>query len=178
MNPMSDDFTMTTAYSAIVGDRTAWPRSGTRALAEITDGPEKTLCLLESKRYRMHWMSTADPEVEMIRPLNEAGEVLVASNHPGGVVYVRCDGNVGFLSSDTTREHLFSLINIDDDGLPAEDEVLSCRMCFCRKTRLRSDLLGAILMCRGVRQAVRCRPYSLGSVICRWQERSPDRVFC
>ena len=121
MNPTSDDFTMTTAYSAIVGDRTAWPRSGTRALAEITDGPEKTLCLVESERHRMHWMSTADPEVEMIRLVNEAGEVLVAGNHPGGVVYVRCDGSVGFLSSDTTREHLFSLINIDDDGLPAED---------------------------------------------------------
>ena len=59
--------------------------------------------------------------MEMIRPVNEAGEVLVAGNHPGGVVYVRCDWNVGFLSSDTTREDLFSLISIDDDGLPAED---------------------------------------------------------
>ena len=27
-----------------------------------------------------HGMATADPEVEMIRPVNEAGEVLVAGN--------------------------------------------------------------------------------------------------
>ncbi len=109
-----DHHDVTTAYVAILGKHTAWPRSGKRTMDDITDGPSKTLALLESEKHRVHWMSTADPGIEMIGPLNAAGETLVSSsNHNGGVVYSRCDASVGFLASDTDLSYLRSLITVD-----------------------------------------------------------------
>ena len=104
----------TTAYVAIVGEHTAWPRSGTRIMDDITDGTSKTLALIESEQHRIHWMSTADPGIESIGPLNADGETLLSiSSHNGGVVFSRCDASIGFLPSDTPLSDLLSLISID-----------------------------------------------------------------
>jgi hypothetical protein len=110
----SSDLDVTTAYVAILGERTAWPRSATRSIGQITDGPSKTLALLESEQHRVHWMSTADPGIEMIGPVNLSGDTLLSrTSHNGGVVFSRCDGTVGFLASDTDLGELRSWITID-----------------------------------------------------------------
>lgn len=104
----------TTAYVAILGDDTAWPISQVRLLSQIRDGPDKTLAVLESENNRTHWMSTADPTMGEIDPYSAVGNPLIAqSSHQGEVVYSRCDGSVGTLTSDTDLRHLRALVTID-----------------------------------------------------------------
>jgi hypothetical protein len=112
--PDANGFDATTAYVAVIGEHTAWPRSGTARTFDITDGPSKTLALLESEKHRIHWMSTADPGIEMVGPLNVNRDTLLStSNHNGGVVFSRWNGSVGFLASDFDFRDLLALITVD-----------------------------------------------------------------
>ena len=107
---------ITTAYVAIVGDRTVWPRSGERTIREISDGPANSLAVLESEPHRLHWMSTADPAFEL---LGKADAITAGSHHRGqGGAYCRCDGSVGWLDPDTDDRELSALITIDDEANP------------------------------------------------------------
>ena len=109
--PDASQLAVTTAYVAIIGDHTAWPRTGKRSIRDITDGISNTVALLESEQHRLHWMSTADPEIEMVRQVDT---LLSKSNHQSGVAYCRCDGSVRWLDDDVDDHGLFALITIDD----------------------------------------------------------------
>ncbi len=88
----SPEMRMTTAYVAIIGDHTAWPRTGQRTIEEISDGMGNTLLLVESEKYRLHWMSTADPSIEMVGPINGVGDTLASGGpHNGISIGAFCD---------------------------------------------------------------------------------------
>ena len=97
--PKSRVADVTTAYVAMLGDHTAWPRSGQCQYEDLVDGLSQTVAVLESEMYRLHWMSTADPGIEMIGPTNADGETLLSHGpHIGDSVCVFFDGHVQVLS--------------------------------------------------------------------------------
>ena len=115
-NSPADEFT--TPYVAVIGDNTAWPRSGGRKMSDIVDGASRTLAVLESEKYRLHWMSTADPDIEMI---TDAVELLSNGTHQGGQTYSCLDGFTGFLAWDITLADLLALISIDRRNQPLKE---------------------------------------------------------
>jgi hypothetical protein len=111
----------TTAYVAIIGDHTAWPRSGKRRLKDIIDRRSNTLSVLESETHRLHWMSTADPGIEMIGRVNGDGETFLSRGpHNGFSACAFCDGFVQWLPDDFDFNHLRALTTVDGAESPGD----------------------------------------------------------
>lgn len=49
-----------TNYLAVVGDETVWPRAGTRSDADVTNGRDRTILLVENHGANIHWMEPRD----------------------------------------------------------------------------------------------------------------------
>ena len=50
----------TTNYLAVVGAETAWPPTGRRTRADVTDGQETTIQIVENRGAGVHWMEPRD----------------------------------------------------------------------------------------------------------------------
>jgi hypothetical protein len=75
-----------TNYLAVVGPGTMFPSDGTsRRLADITDGPENTLTVVEVIGAGIHWMEPRELDWRtMSFQLNDRARPSVSSNHPFG----------------------------------------------------------------------------------------------
>ena len=110
---------VTTAYVAILGVHTGWPRSGKRKLADIVDGHSRTLALVESETYRIPWMSTADPGIEMIGPVTANGKTLLTNGpHQGMSTCVFFDVHADCLFPDCDFNALRAMLTIDGGDSP------------------------------------------------------------
>ncbi len=73
-----------TNYVAVVGPGTVFPSDGTsRRLADVTDGPENTLIVVEVVDAGIHWMEPKELDWRtMSFQLNDRTHPSVSSNHP------------------------------------------------------------------------------------------------
>jgi len=73
-----------TNYLAVVGPGTMFPSDGTsRRLADVTDGPENTLIVVEVVSAGIHWMEPRELDWRtMSFQLNDRAHPGVSSNHP------------------------------------------------------------------------------------------------
>jgi Protein of unknown function (DUF1559) len=75
-----------TSYLAVVAPGTMFPSDGTsRRLADVTDGPENTLIVVEVARTGIHWMEPRELDWgSMSFQLNDRTHPSVSSDHPFG----------------------------------------------------------------------------------------------
>jgi hypothetical protein len=73
-----------THFVAVMGPGTMFPSDGTtRCLADVTDGPENTLCVVEVVGAGIHWMEPKELDWRtMSFRLNDSNQPRIASNHP------------------------------------------------------------------------------------------------
>ncbi len=104
-----------TSFVAVVGPGTMFPSDGTsRRLADVTDGPENTLIVVEVASTGIHWMEPRELDWTMMSfRLNDRTRPSVSSNHPTGVAYP----GPHVLSVDDMVTHLRE--NIPPDTLKA-----------------------------------------------------------
>ncbi len=109
---------VTTSYLAISGDRTAWPRSGIRKPRDFEDGLSNTLLVVECEKHRLHWMSTGDPDMQMIGALDGNGTTILShaahgvGKHRGSHVTFG-DGHTEFVRHDIDFRTLRAMLTID-----------------------------------------------------------------
>ena len=109
-----------TNFVAVVGPGTMFPSDGTsRRLADVTDGPENTLIVVEVVDAGIHWMEPKELDwATMSFRLNDGTHPSVSSNHPfrgssyPGPHVLTVDDMVTGLPRDLPAETLRSLLTI------------------------------------------------------------------
>jgi Protein of unknown function (DUF1559) len=108
-----------TNYFAVVGPGTIFPSDGTsRRLAEVTDGPENTLIVVEVVDPGIHWMEPKELDWgTMSFRLDDQTHSSIASNHPAGFEYsgphvLTVNGMVTNLPRNLRPETLKALLTI------------------------------------------------------------------
>ncbi len=109
-----------TSYVAVVGPGTMFPSDGTsRRLADVTDGPENTLMVVEVVSAGIHWMEPRELDWRtMSFQLNDRAHPSVSSNHPvwgssyPGPHVVTVNGMVTYLPRKLRAETLRALLTI------------------------------------------------------------------
>jgi hypothetical protein len=105
---------VTTPYIAFVGNQTVWPRDEYVKLS-LRYPRSKTALVVESERYRLHWMSTGDPGIESLGPPgNKLQTSPVATMHDHGLC-VLCDGAIEGIEAGVDHESLRELLTIEKE---------------------------------------------------------------
>jgi type II secretory pathway pseudopilin PulG len=107
-----------TTYLAVVSPGSCLQPARPRPLAEITDGHNSTLIVLDvNAEHAVHWMSPADAGESLALSFAAAGQ----TSHPGGTQGLFVDGTVRFLSQSTKLPTLRTLISIAGDDEVANE---------------------------------------------------------
>ena len=113
----------TTAYLAIVGPDTAWPEGEVTTLADITDGTNDTLLVVEASPSGVFWTEPRDLHTLQAAPgVNKAGQG-ISSRHEGGANACFADGSVKFLPNDLSRTVWQALTTIDGGESVGRDQL-------------------------------------------------------
>ncbi len=108
-----------TSYAAVVGPETIWPGDEIIRLADMKDGTENTLALVEAAGTGIHWMEPRDVPVRAARAgINKAPGLGICSRHPMGVEAVYADGSVHFLNDFISLETLEALFTRAGGEMP------------------------------------------------------------
>jgi hypothetical protein len=115
-----------TNYVAIVGKQTAWPGSKSASHADIKDGEENTIILVEVENSGIHWMEPRDLEFDtMSFQINDPTGNSIRGNHrfeKGKLFWKRkipcvnaatCDGSARSLPHSIDETTLKALLTID-----------------------------------------------------------------
>jgi len=98
-----------TNYLAILAPGGCFPPMESRTLADITDGPDHTLLVIEvPAESATPWMSPTDASEDSIRSALMSGK----SPHPSGLQAALADGRVLVLSNEIKPETLRALVSI------------------------------------------------------------------
>jgi hypothetical protein len=99
-----------TNYLAVVGDETVWPGSKAVTSADVTDGPNTTIMLVENSGANVHWMEPRDLSLtDMDLRLNSPGGVSSLYEDPAVVML---DGSVQRLRPTLKPAVLRALLTI------------------------------------------------------------------
>ena len=105
--------TTLTSYLALVGPQTVFPHIGTRSLADITDGPDKTILLVEVHGFGIHWLEPRDISPAQYEALvRKASLKNFTRNHPGYGIVSYADGNVSMIPDTISPTDLQALMTI------------------------------------------------------------------
>jgi hypothetical protein len=105
-----------TTYLAVVAPGGYFKLSAPRKIADIKDGRDLTLMLIEvSEKHAVHWMSPNDATEELILNREADGDF----SHPRGAWAACVSGRMLFLPPDTKPDVLRALVSIDagDDAV-------------------------------------------------------------
>lgn len=104
-----------TSYLALVGPQTAFPHVGTRSLSDITDGPDKTILLVEVHNSGIHWLEPRDISPAQYEALiRKASPNHFPRNHPGYGIVSYADGTVSTIPDTISPSDLRALMTIAD----------------------------------------------------------------
>jgi len=107
------DGVLITDYVVVTGPGTAFPDDGTTSLADITDGLENTILLLEIDRSDIYRSEPRDLRIDdMSFVINDPSRPSVSSSHPDGVTVGFADGAVYRLDPSIRPETLRALLTI------------------------------------------------------------------
>jgi hypothetical protein len=105
--------TTQTSYCTLVGPQTVFPHVGARSLDDISDGPDKTILLVEVRGSGIHWLEPRD-----ISPAQYEALVRAATpknhtrNHVDCGVVSYADGHVATLPDTVSPTDLRALMTI------------------------------------------------------------------
>ena len=97
-----------THFVAVVGDDTCFPPNSPRRLRDISDGPARTVLLLECPESQIEWFEPNDASVD------EAIDIVRGSKRHGGVYASFADGSVHLLRHSSPEATLRKLFNGSD----------------------------------------------------------------
>jgi len=104
-----------TRYLAVVGPNTAFPGREPRRLADLPDGPTRTLVLVESN-LEVNWLEPRDLDFAAISfEIRNSGPPGLGSPHPPGSNAAYLSGRVEVLTDDRPPDYIRSLIDGADD---------------------------------------------------------------
>ena len=98
-----------TTYLAVVGADCAFPGSEPRRFADITDGTDATIMVIDADSERaVHWMSPRDIEADdVIESVKES-----EGNHDGKTIVAFAAGNISSVENDIDEEELCAMLTI------------------------------------------------------------------
>jgi len=102
-----------TIYVAIVGDETMWPPAGNRTLADVSDGEDKTLLLVESSEHRTHWMAPNDIKFSDVAARPPGDDSGLGDEHHSGANFLFTNGAMHFIAPILSLCELKALATID-----------------------------------------------------------------
>lgn len=104
-----------TTYLAVVAPNAAFQGPEPKSFADITDGPENTLVVIEvDSKHAVPWMAPFDADEAFFLAMSKED----TQPHNGGTQFTLADGRVQFLSAEASADLRRALITID-----ANDEV-------------------------------------------------------
>ena len=93
-----------TSYVAVVGDTTVWNPKQRRSFADIKDGPENTIMLVEVADSNIYWTEPRDLDFDtMSFAINEDRQG-ISSNHKDGVNVLFCGGGKVYLGNEGEKD--------------------------------------------------------------------------
>lgn len=102
-----------TSFVVVTGSETAFPLNRAISLADVSDGPENTILVVESTNCRPAWTEPRDLDFDtMSFKVNDAEKPSISSDHTGGALVSFADGHVAFLTTDVTELEVRALLTI------------------------------------------------------------------
>jgi hypothetical protein len=112
-----------TPYMVIVGPHTVFPGKDGIHLAEISDGPSKTILVVEAQGPGVSWTAPNDLDAATMSFAVNSESGACIGGHVGGGHVVMCDGRSEFLLSTADPEMVRRAV-MRDDGLPIDEKLL------------------------------------------------------
>ncbi|MCY2989928.1 MAG: DUF1559 domain-containing protein [Planctomycetota bacterium] len=109
-----------TSYLAVLGPQTMWPDAASRRLADVPDGLDDTLTVVEADPREVNWMEPRDIRVEdAVQLLASAGRRRPHA-HVGGGNMLHADGRVHFHLYGRPTAYWAPLFTVNGGDLPAD----------------------------------------------------------
>jgi hypothetical protein len=103
-----------TSYAMIVGPGTAFPGPGTTQLADIGDGPDRTVLIAEIANVDIAWTEPRDLDVRtMSWVINDPSKPAISSFHERAPLLLFADGSLRGYKTFPTPEKLKAMTTID-----------------------------------------------------------------
>jgi prepilin-type processing-associated H-X9-DG protein len=108
-----------TTYLAVVGPSACFHRNRPRRLAEITDGTNSTLMVIDASAHNaVHWMAPMDADESVVLGFGPATKL----NHAGGTNACFVDGSVRFLKATMPAAVRRALVSVAGNDPVGSDE--------------------------------------------------------
>ena len=109
-----------TSYVAVTGPGTMFPGSDSIRLDQVTDGPPRTITVVESLSVEIPWTKPDDLDIRtMSLQLNDKQNPGISSDHPGGAQVLFANGSSRFLKASIQSDLLMALVTIaGDESIP------------------------------------------------------------
>jgi len=102
-----------TSYVAVVGPGTAWPGAKSIDIADIKDGINNTILVVEVHNSGISWMEPRDLDVsQMPMNINPKTGLGISSGHPKCAQAARADGSVFVLDENTPPATIRAMLTI------------------------------------------------------------------
>ena len=100
-------------YVVVRGEETAFPKSSSIKLADITDGLENTILVVESITCTPDWTEPRDLDFETMKfRVNALDGPSISSKHPSGALVCFADCEVYTMTPEVTEDELRAMLTI------------------------------------------------------------------
>jgi prepilin-type processing-associated H-X9-DG protein len=106
----------TTDYAGVLGEHCVFRGAQSVTIASISDGTSNTLLVGEVAGAKIPWMRPDDIDITKHPALGDPDGF--SGNHPGGVIFLLCDGSVRFISQSVNPQTLKALFTRDGNEVP------------------------------------------------------------
>jgi prepilin-type processing-associated H-X9-DG protein len=112
-----------TSYFAVTGPGTAFPGDSTVRLADVRDGTNDTVVVVEASNVEIPWTAPCDMgTTSMSFRINDPTLAAPSSRHPGGLNILYADASVRFLHDATSPGRLRAMTTIDGKDVTGRSE--------------------------------------------------------